>query len=450
MTIQGTGNADRVTILAVRAALSKRIDMPRILTEASELAAAATVWNGAVDHQPALIVQCETAAEVQHAVRTAREFGLPLSVRGGGHDWIGRAIRADGLVIDLANMRGVSVHDGIATVSGGATAEDVVAAADQDGLTAATGTVGAVGMTGLTLGGGYGPLCGRFGLAADNLVGADVVLADGEIVHSGGDDNADLLWALQGGGGNFGVVTSIEVALHPLEEVLVGSYTYPFEHVEQVLAGYGELISTAPDDLTAVLSIVPTDEGTPAVVISPTWSGNIADGEVWMQDFAELATPLAVDLSAMSPLTKLRQLNGLLPDGARYAIGTRNISSLTPAVASTLCEAYAARKNPGSFLNVHHFHGKATERAVWDTAFGLRQDHLMIELIETGESVSDWTKTAVSMLADHALPGGYPNLLDPDEKAQVNAAYGRNGPRLVEIKRRFDPRGVFQAIALPT
>lgn len=450
MTTQGTGNADRATILAAQAAMSKQINSPRILTEAPELAAAATIWNGAVDHQPALVVQCETAAEVQHAVKTAREFGLPLSVRGGGHDWIGRAIRADGLVIDLSNMRGVSIHDGTATVSGGATAEDVVAAADQVGLTAATGTVGAVGMTGLTLGGGYGPVCGRFGLAADNLVGAEVVLADGRIVHSGGDDNADLFWALQGGGGNFGVVTSIEVALHPLEEVLVGSFIYPFQHVEQVLAGYGELIRTAPDDLTAVLSIVPSDEGAPAVMISPTWSGNIADGDVWIQAFGEFATPLTVDISVMSPLTKLRQLDGLLPDGARYAIGTRNISSLTPAVASTLIEAYEARLNPGSFLNVHHFHGRATERAVSDAAFGLRQDHLMIELIETGESVSDWTETAVSMLADHALSGGYPNLLDPDEKAQVNAAYGTNGPRLVEIKHRFDPHGIFQAIALPT
>ena len=167
---------------------------------------------------------------------------MPLSVRGGGHDWAGRAIREGGLVIDLSRMREVSVHDGIATVSGGATSEDVAAAADQVGLTAAAGTVGAVGMTGLTLAGGYGPFCGRFGLAADNLVSAKVVLADGQIVNAGQDGDRELLSVLQGGGGNFGVVTSIGVVLHPLEEVLAGSFTFSFEDAERILAGYGDLV----------------------------------------------------------------------------------------------------------------------------------------------------------------------------------------------------------------
>lgn len=441
--------AEKATIMAIRAALLKQIDSAQIFTESTELAVAAAIWNGAVDHHPELVVRCETTAEVQHAVKTAREFGLPLSVRGGGHDWAGRAIRAGGLVIDLSRMREVSVHGSIATVSGGATTENVAAAADQVGLAAAMGTVGAVGMTGLTLAGGYGPFCGRFGLAADNLVSAEVVLADGQIVHAGQDGDDELLWALQGGGGNFGVVTSIDVVLHPLEEVLAGSFTFSFEDAERILASYGDLVRRAPDDLTAVLSIVPSGDGTPVVVVSPTWSGHIADGYALMEDFAELATALAVDVSVISPLSKLRQLDGMFPDGAHYAIGTRNIGSLTPAVASTMLEAYGARKTSGSFLNVHHFHGRATDRAAWDTAFGRREDHLMIELIETGESVSEWTKLATSMLTTHALPGGYPNLLGPDEVEQTAAAYGPNAPRLLDIKDRFDPDGVFRATALP-
>ena len=207
--------------------------------------------------------------------------------------------------------------------------------------------------------------------------------------------------------------------------------------------------SRAPDDLTAVLSIVPTDDGTPVIVVSPTWSGPIPDGYEFMDEFAALATPLAVDVSVMSPLSKLRQLDGMFPDGAQYAIGTRNIGSLTPPAASAMLEAYKARKASDSFLNVHHFHGRATDRAVWDTAFGRREDHLMIELIETGESVSDWTKLATSMLTTHALPGGYPNLLGPDEVEQTAAAYGPNAPRLLDIKDQFDPHGAFRATALP-
>lgn len=343
-------------------------------------------------------------------------------------------------------MRDVSTHGRIATVEGGATAEDVAAAADRLGLAVATGTVGSVGMTGLTLAGGYGPFCGRFGLAADNLVGAEVVLADGQIVHAGRENNRDLLWALRGGGGNFGVVTSIDVALHPLAEILSGSFTFPFEDARTVLAGYGELVDRAPDDLTAVLSIVPGDDGDPAIVVSPTWSGPIADGYSFMDEFAALAPPLATDVSVISPLTKLRRLDGMLPDGANYAIRTRNIAALTPVVASGLLEAYSARREVGSFLNVHHFHGEAAHRAVESTAFGRRDNHLMVEMIETAGVVSDWTMTASTMLATHALPGGYPNLLGPDDEEQTAAAFGPNAPRLLDVKDRFDPHAVFRAV----
>lgn len=450
MSLQETTAAvDSAAVSALRAELSKLIDPSRIVTKEGEIVAAAAIWNGKVDHRPVAVVQCETSAEVQHAVKTARAFTLSLSVRGGGHDWAGRAIRTGGLVIDLSNMNEVSVHEGIATVAGGATSANVASAADRFALTAATGTVGSVGMTGLTLAGGYGPFCGSLGLAADNLLSAEVVLADGQLVRADQDSNPDLLWALRGGGGNFGVVTSIEVALHPLAEVLVGTIVFPFEHAEQVLSGYGDLVGRAPDELTVVLSIVPSEDGTPSVVVSPTWSGPASDGYAFIEDFIGLATPLTVDVSVMSPLTKLRQLDGMMPDGAHYAIGTRNIGTLTPTVAAALLEAYCARKTPGSFLNVHHFHGRASERVVRDTAFGRRDDHLMIELIEAGESVSNWTKVATSILAAHALPGGYPNLLGSDEVEQTAMAYGTNSERLLEVKDRFDPHGVFRATALP-
>jgi FAD/FMN-containing dehydrogenase len=172
------------------------------------------IWNGAVEHQPAIFAVCETTADVQAAMRSARDHGFPLSVRGGGHDWAGRSLRDNGLVIDLSRMRrvDVDVDASVATIQGGATALDVISAAPH-GLVAATGNCGTVGMVGLTLGGGYGPLTGRYGLALDNLLGAEVVLADGRLVRCDDHENSDLFWALRGGGGNFGVVTSMRVRL---------------------------------------------------------------------------------------------------------------------------------------------------------------------------------------------------------------------------------------------
>jgi hypothetical protein len=440
-------------------ALTARVDRARIVAEGPELDAAAAVWNGAVTHRPALIVRCETTADVQHAIRAARGSGLPLSVRGGGHDWAGRAVRPGGLVIDLTRMRRVSVRDGVATVAGGATSADVAEAADHHGLAVATGTVGAVGMVGLSLGGGYGPLLGRFGLAADNLMAAEVVLADGRIVRAvqdseGPDGDPELLWALRGGGGNFGVVTSAEVALHPVAEILTGSFTFPWEQAGQVLRGCGELLERAPDALTAVITLAPGPDGGPMVAVSPTWSGMLTEGAAALAGFAALGTPLTAAVSSMSPLAKLREFDGAFPDGARYAIRTRNVAAFTTGVVSALLKAYTARTAPGSFINIHHFHGAAAAAAVESGAFGLRRDHFMVELIETGVSgeaslPGDWPRRASAVLAPHALPGGYPNLLGPDDERQAAAAYGPNKARLLAVKARLDPEGAFTATPLP-
>lgn len=436
-------------VAAALAELTAQVDPSRIVTGGTALAAATAVWSGAIQRRPALLVRCRTTAEVQHTVRTARACGLPLSVRARGHDWTGRAIRDGGLVIDLRDMNDVSIRGGVATVAGGASAEDVAAAADRVGSTVATGTVGAVGMAGLTLAGGYGPLCGRLGLAADNLLAAEVVLADGQVVQAGPADDADLYWALRGGGGNFGVVTSMEIAVHPLAEVLVGSFRFALDEAEQVMAGYAELVSHAPENLTVLLAVVPTADGTPVITVSPTWAGGEADGDAAMASVAALGTPLASTVVAMSPLARLRQLDGAFPDGPHYEIRTRNLATLTPASAATLLEAYSAREQPTSFLNVQHFHGRATRPDVRDTAFGRREEHLMVEMIERGARLSAWPQRTSRALAAHALPGGYPNFLGPDDQVQAAAAYGPNGARLLDVKARLDPDGVFSATPLP-
>ncbi|MFF1823521.1 FAD-binding oxidoreductase [Kribbella sp. NPDC058245] len=414
--------------------------MVELVTEGPSYDAAVAIWNGAVTQRPALVALCTSTADVQEAIAEARERRLPLSVRGGGHDWAGRALRAGGLVIDLTRMRQVSIDGEVATVGGGATAADAAEAADRQGLAVATGTVGTVGLLGLTLGGGYGPLSGRFGLAADNLLGAEVVLADGNVVQA----DAELLWALRGGGGNFGVVTSASVALHPLTEVLAGSFTYAWVEAEQVLRGYGELLDGGPDELTSVIAIV---DG-PAVVVSPTWSGDTAQGKLVLDAFGRLGTPLNASVDVKSPLAKLREFDGAFPDGVHYAIRTRNVTGFTPEVVSTLLETYAARATPGTFINIHHFHGAATRTPVESAAFGERQFHFMVELIEVGGD-GVWPRTASAELAPYSLPGGYPNLLGPDDATQTAVAYGPNAVRLLALKEYLDPHSVFSATPLP-
>ncbi|GAB3931831.1 FAD-dependent oxidoreductase [Kribbella albertanoniae] len=418
--------------------------MVQLVTEGPEYDAAVAIWNGAVSNRPVVVAICTTTADVREAIAVARDRGLPLSVRGGGHDWAGRALRDGGLVIDLTRMRQVSIEDGVATVGGGATAEDVAAAADRLGLAVATGTVGTVGLLGLTLGGGYGPLSGRFGLAADNLLGAEVVLADGSAVQADGE----LLWALRGGGGNFGVVTSARIAVHPLAEVLVGSFAFPFEEAEQVFLRYGELLDCGPDELTSVIAIVADPEGNPLVSAAPTWSGDLAEGKDVLDGFTTLGTPLQAELTVKSPLAKLREFDGAFPDGVTYAIRTRNVAGFTPDVVTALLEAYAARTSPGTFINIHHFHGAASRMPIRKSAFGLRDDHFMLEFIEVGGD-GKWARAASTLLAPYSLPGGYPNLLGPEDVQQTAAAYGPNANRLLRIKRRLDPRGVFTATALP-
>ncbi|WP_156745262.1 FAD-binding oxidoreductase, partial [Mycobacterium sp. 1165178.9] len=235
-------------ITAAANELERRIDSTQVRVPGG----APLIWNAAVQHRPALVVRVESPRDVQGAVRVARDRGMRLSVLGGGHDWAGRAVCDGGLVIDMSGMRNVTIDSRaqVATVSGGVIASDLIDAVAPYGLVAATGNCGGVGMTGLTLGGGYGPLNGRFGLAADNLLGAEVVLADGRIVTADATHEPELFWALRGGGGNFGVVTSMRVRLHPVDRLIGGMIMFPWSQAATVWRGLGELLSTAPDVVT--------------------------------------------------------------------------------------------------------------------------------------------------------------------------------------------------------
>jgi FAD/FMN-containing dehydrogenase len=218
----------------------------RLLPENAAYERVRPLWNGKVKTQPAAIVRCLTVQDVIHTVRWTRAHGLPLSVRGGGHDFAGRALVENGVTIDLSQMRAVTIDPDARTaqVQGGATAGDLIEAAQKYGLATVTGSISSVGMSGFTLGGGYGALTGAYGLGADNLLSAQVVTADGQLVTANAEEHADLLWGLRGGGGNFGVVVSLEYRLHPLTTVLSGLLLYPLDRARAVLRHFNEFIAT--------------------------------------------------------------------------------------------------------------------------------------------------------------------------------------------------------------
>jgi FAD/FMN-containing dehydrogenase len=418
------------------------------------------VWNGAVDRYPALIALCAGADDVQAAVRAANVDRIPVSVRGGGHDWAGRALRDKGLVIDLSAMRDVKVDAAAqtATIAGGATAKDVVDATAPYGLTAVTGSCGGVGMTGLTLGGGYGALSGRYGLALDNIVSAEVVLADGRIAAASATENADLFWALRGGGGNFGVVTAMRVRLHPVRHVLAGLILFPWSQAIPVLRAYAMAVASAPDELSVMAGMVAGPDGDPTLFLAPTWSGEEGEGEAAMAMFECLGTPSLSQVGPMSCAEKLTMFDEQIVSGRHYDLRTRWVRRLTPPMISMLVAGGTAVTSRFSAIVLHHFHGAAARVPVASTAFGLRQEHFLVEIIaawepncdDNGDSHRRWAETMSRALAPVALPGGYPNLLGPDHRDQIELAYGGNVSRLLEIKQRFDPDNVFSsAIPLP-
>jgi len=418
------------------------------------------IWNEAVQDQPALIVVCKAAADVQAALRIAREYRLPLSVRGGGHDWAGRALRHDGLVIDLSHMKQVSadVDASVATIQGGATAAEVTSAVAPYGLVAATGSCGTVGIVGLTLGGGYGPLMPRYGLASDNLLSAEVVLADGRLVACDERENTELFWALRGGGGNFGVVTSIRVRLHPVREVLAGMICFPISEAESVLRGYAEVIASAPEELSVSPAMVSRPDGSLVIDLAAMWSGESGQGEPWMARLKRLGTPLMEQVSRITYRDWLGMFDSRIQPGRHCAAQSRWLAGFTPENIASLVAGMQQLTSPFSGIILHHFRGAATRVPLGATVFGLRKEHFMLEIVaiwepsaeDDGVAHQQWARDISQNLAPYALPGGYPNMLGPEEHEQAALGFGDNLSRLQRAKRLFDPENVFSStISLP-
>lgn len=427
----------------------------RLLTPGDEgYPGARRVWNAAVDRYPAVIARCRDTAEVSAAVRAAGDAGLPLSVRAGGHDWAGRALRDGGLVVDLTGMRGVTADPArrTVTVQGGATAADLLAASTPHGLVTATGVVAGVGMAGLTTAGGYGPLIGRYGLALDNLLGAEVVLADGTAVTAGPDGDPELWWALRGGGANFGVVTGMRFRLHDLPTVLAGMLLFPFAEAGAILTGYAEIVAAAPDELTVMTGFLPGPDG-PMVFLCPFWSGaDLTAGERAVARLRALGHPIVDQVGVMPYVAALSMFDANIVEGNHYLLRSRWLTEVSPAAAEALVAGAAALTSPFSTLIVNRFHGAATRVDPGATAFANRVPHQVVEIIavfpptEPADRHRAWADSVEAALDPVALPGAYPNLLGPDDDARARDSFGGNLGRLLAAKHRYDPGNAFSAI----
>jgi FAD binding domain len=443
---------------AVARDMAGRLDQRQLLVSGPAYEEARGVWNGAVDHRPALIVRPWTSGDVQAAVRAAREHQLPLSVLGGGHDWADRAVPPGGLVIDLSQLRRVTVdaRTRIATVAGGATAADVAGAAAARGLTAVVGMTGRVGMAGLTLAGGYGPLTGRFGLALDNLLGADVVLEDGRRVQVDATTEPELFWALRGGGGNFGVVTSMRIQLHPLEQVQAGVILFPWGEAVDVWSRLDCMLAGAPRELTVQSGILAGEGGDPLLYVFPAWSGDPVLGEKLIAALRRLGSPLACRVIPSTPVGMLGRASFHSARGRHYAVRTRNVASLTPDVILALVRAGAGMTSPFSGITVRHFHGHGTRIPAADTAFGIRREHFVVEVV-AGWSPDDhdavlhrtWADSLATALVPSALPCAFPGLRGPADGDQIAHAHGDNTARLLAAMRHYAPDGIFSARPVP-
>lgn len=422
------------------------------------------VWNGMIDRRPVAIARCGEADDVATAVRFACEHDLPLAVRGGGHNVAGTAVCDDGVVVDLSQMRDVRLDDVARTVhaQGGATWADVDRVTAPLGLATTGGVVSETGVAGLALGGGVSHQRRRDGMTIDNIVSAEVVLADGRRVRASADEHPDLYWALRGGGGNFGVVTSFELRLHELgPEVFALNVAYSLDDTARVLSGWRAAVTAAPDELTTaglIWSLPVSDElpehlrGLAYVGLAGMWAGDPAEGERAMQPLRELATPL-VDMSGCLDYLDLQaSLDPFFPPGRRCYWKALYLDGLSDAAIGTTVEWSRRRPSNDTLVIIRHCGGAISRVGAAETAFGDRGSEWMLSIDSTWhDPADDATNIAYTReFWEAAVPFSngqtyfnFPGLLEEGDLA-VRSSYGANHARLTRIKAAYDPDNRFR------
>jgi FAD/FMN-containing dehydrogenase len=421
---------------------------------------ARSVHNGMFDKRPSVVVRAEQVADVIVAVDFARDVGLDLSVKGGGHSAPGFGTNDDGVVIDLSLMRHVHVDPRTRTAraGGGATWGDFNYATNAYGLATTGGIVSTTGIGGLTLGGGIGYLTRGYGLSIDNLLSADVVTADGRVRTANKDDNPDLFWALRGGGGNFGVVTSFEFQLHPIKDVYVGLFFYELEHAGTLLRFYREFIKNADEAYGAfpAFQIAPPLPFIPENRVGDTfcaaivhWAGPLEEGESAMKPFRDLA-PVVAEMVGPMPYPALNAaFDPIFPKGIRSYWKGNFVTELTDAAIEQHLIHGAKVPEVSATMHLYPINGAAHRVGADDTAFAYRDANFATVIVAAWQDPAvdreriQWVRDYYNGTAPHSEAGGYVNFMADDDQTRVQDNYRGNFERLTAIKRTYDPDNLF-------
>jgi FAD/FMN-containing dehydrogenase len=423
---------------------------------------ARAVWNGAIDKRPAAIVRCAGVADVRQAIEFARSQDLLVAVRGGKHSLPGFSTVDGGIVIDLSGMKGMRVDPVTQTAQAqaGLTWSEFDHEAQAFGLATTGGLISTTGIAGFTLGGGIGWLMRAHGLTADNLLSADMVTADGELVHASADENQELFWGLRGGGGNFGVVTNFEYQLHPVGPVILGGVVfYRGERAEELLRFYREYTRDLPDEATTVLNLttappapfLPEEiHGKPIVALLGAYAGPVAEGERIFAPMRELGDPVA-DLMGPLPYVAMQSLlDPLYPEGGSNYFKSGYMEEISDASIATLVEQHRSVASPMSEIHVHHFGGAVGRVADDATAFGNRSAEYVLNILGRtpdaagfAEAVG-WARETYDALEPFTSGGTYTNFMSEGDD-RLKEAYGEEKyARLVALKDRYDPTNLFR------
>jgi FAD/FMN-containing dehydrogenase len=413
------------------------------------------IWNANIDKHPALIARCVGVADVLDCINFARDNNLLVSVRGGGHSFPGTCVADGGLVIDLSQMKSVRVDPvrRTARAEGGTKWGQFDRETQAFGLASTGGTNYDTGIGGLTLGGGMGWLGGKHGLALDNLISVDIVTADGQLRIASATENPDLFWAVRGGGGNFGVVTSFEYQLHPVGPLLVGLVIFPLDQAREVLRFYHEFASSIPDEVNTASGLATLEDGTPAVAIVACYNGPLDEGEKVLEPPRKLGQPIMAQFGPMPYVQVQHMLDPFTPEGNQYYEKGHFIVDITDGAIDALVESYRNTSSPGNLL-IFQQQGNAVNRVPQDaTAYSHRDARYNLILIarwadpRESEIHFRWTRELWEELAPYSTGGVYVNNVGSeadDGATMIRSAYGANYPRLAQVKAKYDPTNFFR------
>lgn len=410
------------------------------------------VFNAMIDRRPDVIVRPADAEDIRRAVNFARENDLPVSIKGGGHNVAGNAVGARGLMLDCSGMKNVQVdaERRVALAGAGALLADLDVATQAHGLATPLGVVSVTGIAGLTLGGGIGWLNGKHGLACDNVLAADIVTSDGRLLTASPDQHTDLYWAIRGGGGNFGVVTSFTYRLHPVGQVLAGALSFPAERTREVLGFYPGFAASCPDELSMSASLGCDTSGRPVFGIGVCWSGGHDEAELALRPLRDLGP----DVDAVVPTDYgvwQSAHDGGFPPGRHHYWKSSFLTDLTADAIDVLLQFAAEMPSTASGIGMQQLHGVAARVPPAATAFPHRRSQSELLILaqwsnpaETERHVG-WARAFFEAMQPFAASGVYVNDLGQEGEERVRAAYGANYDRLAAVKAAYDPINLFRS-----